>query len=248
MPGGEYSVPELDEAGGISAVMKQVEQYLHVDAMTTNGNTVGINLENIEVFDSDVIKSPDDPVFERGLVIMKGNLATSAVARFSVFPPGLRRYSGPARVFDSQEEAREGISAQRVGKGDAVIVRYEGPRGGPGMPDLLPLMYALHGAGLADSCPLITDGKLSGFARGPFICQTTPEAAVGGPRALVQDNDIMDIDVTNGRLDIKVPDEELRKRKQRWVAKEPKVKRGYLTLWAKMADSAARGGGLVCRI
>jgi len=248
LPGGEYSVAEFDDAGGVHAVMKRVEQYLHTDAMTVSGKTVGENLENAKVLDSNIVRTLDRPVYERGLVIMKGNLATSAVARFSVFPPELRQYRGPANVFDSYVDASEEIRGKRVAGGDAIVVRYEGPRGGPGMPDILPLMYELRAAGLSTSCPVITDAKLSGFATGPFICQVTPEAAVGGPLAGVRDGDTVEIDLMNGRLSVSVSDEELEERQLQWIARDPKVKSGYLTLWARMANSAAKGAGLAYRI
>jgi len=244
MPSGKYSVTELDEAGGVRVVMKLVEQYLHKDALTVNGKIVGENLENVRASGSDIIRPLNNPVFERGLVIMKGNLATSAVARYSVFPKTLRKFTGPAKTFDSQQEARDAVKSNKLKRGDAIVVRYEGPRGGPGMPDLLNLLYELHGADLSNYCPLITDGKLSGFAQGPFICQVTPEAATGGPLAVVKDGDTIEIDVENNKLNFNIPDGELQKRLAAWKPKEPKVKRGYLTLWARMANPAAKGAGL----
>ena len=244
MPSGKYSVTELDEAGGAQAVMKQVEQYLHKDALTVNGKTIGENLESVRVLDSDIIRSLSTPVFERGLAILKGNLATSAVVRYSVFPKALRKFSGAAKTFDSEQEASDAIKGNKLKHGDAIIVRYEGPRGGPGMPDLLSLIYDLYGADLADYCPIITDGRLSGFAQGPYICQVTPEAAVGGPLAVVKDGDTIEIDVDNNKLNINIPDGELQERLAAWKPKEPKVRRGYLSLWVRMANSAAKGGGL----
>lgn len=244
MPSGKYSVTELDEAGGAQAAMKRVAQYLHKNALTVNGKTIGENLENMKVLDSDIIKPLSKAVHEKGLVVMKGNLATSAIARFSVFPKALLKFTGPAKVFNSEQEARNGLKHNKIKRGDVIIARYEGPRGGPGIPDLLNLMYELHGADLADYCPLISDGKFSGFAKGGFICQVTPEAAVGGPLAVVENNDIIEIDVVKGKLSINIPDEELQKRLTEWKPKEPKVKRGYLTLWVRMANSAAKGAGL----
>jgi dihydroxy-acid dehydratase len=244
MPSGKYGVTELDEAGGIRAVMKRVEHFLHTDALTVNGKTVKENLANVEVQDADIVRPFSNPVYDRGVAIIRGNLATSAVVRFSVFPPALRKVTCPAKVFDSQEEAREAVRNKKIKRGDAIIVRYEGPRGGPGMPDLFNLMYELHGANLSAYCPLITDGKFSGFAEGPFICQVTPEAAVGGPLAVVRDNDTVQIDIINGNLNIDISDEQLQKRLAQWKPKEPKVKRGYLTLWARWANSAAKGAGL----
>ena len=244
LPGGKYGVSELDEAGGIQAVMKQVEKYLHKDALTVNGKTVGENLRNAKVLDTDIIRPLSNPVFERGIAIVKGNLAASGVVRFSVFPKALLRHSGPAKVFDSQQEAQEAVKNKNFKRGDVIVVRYEGPRGGPGMPDLLHLMYELRAADLANYCPVITDGKLSGFAQGPFICQICPEAATGGPIALIKDKDVIEIDVLNNKLNAKISDEEFQKRRKEWKPKEPKVRRGYLTLWARFANPASKGAGL----
>ena len=244
MPGGKYSMTELDEAGGVQAVMKQVEQYLHKNALTVEGKTVGANLESARVLDSDIIRPLSNPVYERGLAVIKGNLATSAIVRYSVFPKALLKFTGPAKVFNSQQEARDGVRNSKIKRGDVIVVRYEGPRGGPGMPDLLNLMYELYGADLANYCLLITDGKFSGFAQGPFICQVTPEAAIGGPLAVVKDGDIIQIDVGNNKLNVNISDQELQKRLTEWKQKEQKVKRGYLTLWVRMANSAAKGAGL----
>ena len=244
MPGGKYSMTELDEAGGVQAVMKQVEQHLHKNALTVNGKTVGDNLESARVLDSDIIRPLSNPLYERGLAVIKGNLATSAIVRYSVFPKALLKFAGPAKVFNSQQEARDGVRNSKIKRGDVIIVRYEGPRGGPGMPDLLNLMYELYGADLANYCLVITDGKFSGFAQGPFICQVTPEAATGGPLAVVKDGDTIQIDVGNNKLNVNISDQELQKRLTEWKPKEPKVKRGYLTLWVRMANSAAKGAGL----
>jgi len=244
MPGGKYSMTELDEAGGVQAIMKQVEQHLHKNALTVNGKTVGDNLESARVLDSDIIRPLSNPVYERGLAVIKGNLATSAIVRYSVFPKALLKFAGPAKVFNSQQEARDGVRNSKIKRGDVIIVRYEGPRGGPGMPDLLNLMYELYGADLANYCLVITDGKFSGFAQGPFICQVTPEAATGGPLAVVKDGDTIQIDVGNNKLNVNISDQELQKRLTEWKPKEPKVKRGYLTLWVRMANSAAKGAGL----
>ena len=244
MPGGKYGVSELDDAGGVLAVFERVKEYLHKEVLTVNGKTLGENLEGVAATDSDIIRTLDEPVYDRGLAIVKGNIADSAVVRFSVFPEALRKFEGPARVFDSQEEARQGVRDKRISRGDVIVVKYEGPRGGPGMPDLFNLMYDLHGADLSSYCPLITDGKFSGFAQGPFICQLSPEAAAGGPLAAVRENDIVEIDIPNGTMNVRVSDEEMQKRLSEWKPKEPKVKKGYLTLWARYANSAAKGAGL----
>ena len=248
LPGGEYSMEEFDEAGGMPAVMKTVETHLNTNAITVSGKTVTEHLESARVLDTDVVRPLDRPVHERGLVILRGNLADSAVARFSVFPPELLTYRGPLKVFDSYVEASEGIREGGVKKGEAIVVRYEGPRGGPGMPDILTLMYELRAARLSTSCPVITDAKLSGFAKGPFMCQVTPEAAVGGPLAVVRDGDTVEIDIAQGVLHVRLSDEELNARQSRWTPKKPRVTSGYLTLWARLANSAAERAGLAYRI
>jgi len=241
---GKYNMTDLDEYGGVRSVMKNVEHYLHGDAMTVNGKTVGENLKGVKELDTDIVRPLNRPVHSRGLVVLNGNLATSSIVRFSVFPKALLKFSGPARVFDSEHEALDGLKHNRIKPGDAVVARYEGPKGGPGIPDLNLLLKEMEIAGLGDKCPLITDGKFSGFYSGPYICQVTPEAAVGGPLAAVKDNDIIEIDVVQGKIGIKIPDEELRERLSAWKPKEPKVKRGYLTLWERMANPASKGAGL----
>lgn len=244
MPSGKYGVAEFGEVGGVAALMKELEAYLHADAMTVTGRTWGEMWSEAQVLDADIIRPLDRPVFGRGLAVLKGNLATSAIIRYSVFPDSLRKFAGPARAFNSQADAHDAVVAGKVHRGDAIVVKYEGPRGGPGMPDLFNLMYELHSADLADYCPLITDGKFSGFAQGPFVCQLTPEAAVGGPFAVVQDGDIIEIDVENNRLDVRLTKGELDTRLKKWSPMPPKVRYGYLTLWARMANSAAKGAGL----
>jgi dihydroxy-acid dehydratase len=244
MPSGEYGVSELDEAGGVLGLVRNLQEYIHKDAMTVNGKTMGENLKGIQIFNTDVIRPLSNPVYDRGLAILKGNLATSAVVRYSVFPEPLRRFRGPAKVYNSQEEARVGLKNKEIHAGDAIVVKYEGPRGGPGMPDLFNLMYELHGAGLSQHCPLITDGKFSGFAQGPFICQVTPEAAVGGPLAVIKNGDVVEIDLPMSSLNVSVTEDELQRRLREWRPREPKVRSGYLTLWARFANSAAKGAGL----
>lgn len=244
LPGGEYGVTDLDEVGGIQAVMKRLETFLHKDALTVNAKTVRENLIGVKLIETSIIRSIDNPVFERGLTVVKGNLATSGIVRFSVFPKNLLKYSGPAKVFESRHEAQEAVKTGTIRRGDVVVVRYEGPRGGPGMPDLLHLNYEMRAANLTEYCPLITDGKFSGFSQGGYICQVSPEAATGGPIALIRDNDQIEIDILNNKVNARLSDDELNKRRSEWKAKEPKVKRGYLTLWARFANPASKGAGL----
>ena len=244
MPSGEYGVSELEESGGVLGLMHNLEEHIHKDAMTVNGKTMGENLIGIKISNPDIIRPLSNPVYDRGLAILKGNLATSAVVRYSVFPETLRKFKGPAKVYNSQDEARSAVKNKKIKAGEVIVVKYEGPRGGPGMPDLFHLMYELHGANLSQHCPLITDGKFSGFAQGPFICQVTPEAAVGGPLAVIEEGDLIEIDLSKSSLNVSLTEDEITRRLKEWKPKEPKVKRGYLTLWARWANSAAKGAGL----
>ena len=244
LPGGEYGVTDLDEAGGIQNVMKRLKKFLHKDALTVNGKTIGENLDGAKLVETNIIRSMENPVFERGLAVVKGNLADSGIVRFSVFPKKLLKYSGPAKVFESRHEAQAAVKAGKIQPGDVIVVRYEGPRGGPGMPDLLHLSYELRAANLTEYCPLITDGKFSGFAQGPYICQISPEAATGGPIALIKDKDQIEIDILKNKVNVRLSDDELNRRRNEWKPKEPKVRRGYLTLWARFANPASKGAGL----
>ena len=248
LPGGEYSVCDFDEAGGIQAVMKKLGGHLHTNTLTVNGRTPAENLENAKVERSEVIKDLKEPLYERGLTVLRGNLATSAIARPPVVPQKMLRMTGPARVFDSEAEALDALKNKAIAPGSVIVVRYEGPRGAPGLRDLLKVTFYLKAAELDESCAVVADGKFSGFAKGPFVCQVTPEAAAGGPIAVVRDDDLIEIDMLGKRLNVKVPEEELQKRLAEWKPREAKVRRGILTLYARMADSCAKGAGLPLRL
>jgi dihydroxy-acid dehydratase len=243
-PCGPYTIADFDEAGGIQALMKELESRLDLDVMTVTGKTLGQNLEKATVRRKEVIRPLSDPVYKGGLAVLSGNLAKSAVARPTVIVKEMLVHKGPARVFDSMEDADEGIRNGRVKPGDVVIVRYEGPRGGPGLTDLLSVVSTLKAKGLYTSCCIISDGKVSGFGQGPYICQVSPEAYIGGPLAIVKDDDLIDYDIPGRKLNLLIDDVEMQKRLKNWKAPEPRVKRGILTLYAKLADPVEIGGGL----
>jgi len=247
-PGGEYGVCDLDSAGGIQAVMKNLEPYLYKKALTVNGKTVGENIKAAKVVRPEVIKSVKEPLYEKGFAVLRGNLATSAVVRPPVVPKNLWKITGPARVFDSEVAAHEALANKKIKPGDVIVVRYEGPRGAPGCRDHLMLTYYLKAAGLFESCAIVADGKFSGFAKGPFICQVTPEAAVGGPLAAVKEKDLIEIDIYNKKLNLKISNQELKKRLAAWKPPKPKVRSGYLTLYARLADPCTKGAGLSLKI
>lgn len=247
-PSGTYGVCDLDEAGGVPAVMKQIQRHLHLDVVTVTGKTLGENLERARVRRPEVIRSADNPVYQSGLAILSGNLATSAVARPSVWPSDRRRLVGPARVFDYDGDLVKAVREHTVNPGTVLVLRYQGPRGGPGTRENFRTTYYLINSGLAESCAIVCDGKFSGFARGPFVCQVTPEAAVGGPLAVVQDGDMIEIDVAARKLELLLSDSELKQRLSEWVPREPRVKRGQLTLWERFALPNSKGGGLPLNI
>jgi dihydroxy-acid dehydratase len=160
----------------------------------------------------------------------------------------MKQHKGPAKVFDGQEEALEALRAGKVEAGDVVIVRFEGPRGGPGLTEVFKVIGFMRGLGLESKCALVTDGKISGFAKGPFICQVSPEAAEGGPLAVVRDGDMIEMDIPNRQLNLLIPDDELKERIQNWMPPPPRVKDGFLTLYARLANSAAHGAGINLRM
>ncbi len=247
-PGGEYTIAEFDQAGGIQGVLKRLAPHLHTQSLTVNGKTVAENINAARITRPEIIGDLEKPVYENGLVILRGNLADSAVVRPPVVPKNMLKVTGPARVFDSEADALPAVGKKQINPGDVIVVRYEGPRGAPGLRELLNLTYYLKAAGLNESCAIVADGKFSGFAKGPFVCQVTPEAAVGGPIALVKENDRVEIDIPNRKLNVKVSDEELARRRAEWKPKPPKVRNGYLTLYARVANSCAMGAGLPLKI
>ncbi len=224
--------------------MKTLKERLDTSVITVTGRTLGENLQGVPRSGSPAIRSLANPVAENGLAVLRGNLCESAVVRPTVIPPEMRTHEGPAVVFNGQEEAIAGIKAGWVKKGNVVIVRYEGPRGGPGLTEVFKVIGYMKALGLERDCALVTDGKISGFAQGPFICQVTPEAALGGPLALVENGDHIVIDIPNRTLDLHVDPEEMARRKESWRLPPPRVTRGFLTLYARLGLPATRGAGL----
>lgn len=244
-PAGPTYIEDLNEAGGIYAVMNEISKLglLNLDCMTVTGKTVGENIKGCENKNSEVIRTVENPYSQTGgIAILRGNLAPdSAVVKRSAVAPEMLKHEGPARVFDCEEDAIDAIKGGRIVAGDVVVIRYEGPKGGPGMREMLNPTSAIAGMGLGSSVALITDGRFSGASRGASIGHACPEAAVGGPIALVEEGDIISIDIDNHRLDVKVSEEEMASRKEKWKPRKPEVTTGYLARYAAMAAPASRG-------
>ena len=244
-PAGPTYMEDLNEAGGVYAVMNEINKLglLHTDCMTVTGKTVGENIANCVNRNPEVIRPVDNPYSKTGgLAVLKGNLAPDgSVVKRSAVVPEMMKHSGPARVFECEEDAIAAIKGGKIVAGDVVVIRYEGPKGGPGMREMLNPTSAIAGMGLGSSVALITDGRFSGASRGASIGHVSPEAAVGGPIALVQEGDMIDIDIDNLSLNIRVSEEELARRKAEWKPREPKVTTGYLARYAAMVTSGNRG-------
>lgn len=244
-PAGPTYIEDLNEAGGIYAVMNEISKLglLNLDCMTVTGKTVGENIKGCENKNPEVIRTVENPYSQTGgIAILRGNLAPdSAVVKRSAVAPEMLKHEGPARVFDCEEDAIDAIKGGRIVAGDVVVIRYEGPKGGPGMREMLNPTSAIAGMGLGSSVALITDGRFSGASRGASIGHACPEAAVGGPIALVEEGDIISIDIDNHRLDVKVSEEEMASRKEKWKPRKPEVTTGYLARYAAMAAPASRG-------
>jgi len=246
-PSGTYTMADFDEAGGVPAVMKVLGGCLNQGCQTVTARTVAENLRAAAVRRPEVIRALDQPVFRGGLVILRGSLATSAVVRPTVVPKEMMKHTGPARTFDSMEDCLQALETGRVKAGEVIVLRYEGPRGGPGLTEVFKVLGYMGALGLDKSCALVTDGKISGFAKGPFICQVSPEAALGGPIALVKDGDPIEVDIPGRRLNLLVSAEELETRRAAWTCPHPRVDRGFLSLYARLAEPAERGAGLPVR-
>jgi len=244
-PAGPTYMEDLNEAGGVYAVMNEINKLglLHTDCMTVTGKTVGENIAGCVNRNPEVIRPVDRPYSKTGgLAVLKGNLAPDgSVVKRSAVVPEMMKHSGPARVFECEEDAIAAIKGGKIVEGDVVVIRYEGPKGGPGMREMLNPTSAIAGMGLGSSVALITDGRFSGASRGASIGHVSPEAAVCGPIALVQEGDIIDIDIDNLSLNLRVSDEEMAKRKEQWQPREPKVTTGYLARYAAMVTSGNRG-------
>lgn len=244
-PAGHIYMEDLNEAGGVYAVMNELNKkdLLYTDLITVTGKTVGENIEHCINLDTEVIRSIDNPYSETGgIAVLKGNLATdSAVVKRSAVAPEMLKHEGPARVFDCEDDAIVAIKGGKINPGDVVVIRYEGPKGGPGMREMLNPTSAIMGMGLGSSVALITDGRFSGASRGASIGHVCPEAAVGGNIALIEEGDIIQIDITANVLNVAVSEEELDKRREKWQPKQPKVTSGYLARYTAMVTSASRG-------
>ncbi len=244
-PAGSTYMEDLNEAGGVYAVMNELNKknLLHTDCITATGKTVGENIAGCVNRDKEVIREIDNPYSTTGgIAILKGNLAPdSGVVKRSAVAPEMLKHQGPARVFDCEEDAIEAIKGGKIVAGDVVVIRYEGPKGGPGMREMLNPTSAIAGMGLGSSVALITDGRFSGASRGASIGHVSPEAAVGGPIALVEEGDIIKIDINANTLDMDVSDEELERRRANWKPRQPKITTGYLARYAAMVTSGNRG-------
>ncbi len=247
-PAGHHHVQDLYAAGGVQAVMKELckKDLIHVGLLTVTGKTVGENIEKVRVLDNEVIRDIDSPYSQTGgIAVLRGNIAAhGAVVKRSAVAQEMLVHRGPARVFDSEDEAIDAIYNGKISKGDVVIIRYEGPKGGPGMREMLGPTSAIAGMGLDKDVALITDGRFSGASRGASIGHVSPEAMEGGTIAAVREGDIISIDIPSGKLNVELPEDVLKERMLEWKAPEPKITKGYLGRYAKLVTSASTGAVL----
>ena len=239
---------DLNEAGGVYAVINQLCEagLINENCMTVTGKTIGEAVKGHVNKNTAVIRTLDNPYSKTGgLAVLKGNIAPDgSVVKRSAVVPEMLQHEGPARVFECEEDAIAAIKGGKIVAGDVVVIRYEGPKGGPGMREMLNPTSAIAGMGLGSSVALITDGRFSGASRGASIGHVSPEAAVGGPIALIEEGDIIEIDIPNLKLNVRVSDEELAARKEKWQPREPEVTTGYLARYASMVTSGNRGAVL----
>ena len=244
-PAGPTYMEDLNEAGGVLAVMSELvkKNLINTDLITVTGKTIKENLEGVRNLNPEVIRPIENPYMQSGgIAVLKGNIAPdTGVVKKSAVVPEMMVHEGPARVFDCEEDAIEAILGGKIVAGDVVVIRYEGPKGGPGMREMLNPTSAIAGMGLGSTVVLITDGRFSGASRGASIGHVSPEAAVGGPIALIEEGDIISIDIPNNSLNVKVSDEELAKRREKWQPREPKVNTGYLARYRELVTSGNRG-------
>lgn len=247
-PAGHHYMEELNEAGGIYAVMNELMEkgLLHTDLITATGKTVKENIAGTVNRNPEIIRPLDNPYSEKGgIAVLRGNIAPdSCVVKRSAVVPEMLVHEGPARVFDCEEDAIAAIKGGKIQAGDVVVIRYEGPKGGPGMREMLNPTSAIAGMGLGSSVALITDGRFSGASRGASIGHVSPEAAAGGPIGLIEEEDIIAIDIPANTINVKVSDAVLEERRAKWQPREPKIQTGYLARYAKMVTSADRGAVL----
>jgi dihydroxy-acid dehydratase len=244
-PGGVHHLEDLNRAGGISAVISELARsgLVNNDCLTVTGKTVGENSLGIRNLDTDVIRTTDNPYHkEGGLAVLFGNLAPEGcVVKQSAVSDEMLRHEGPARIFDSEEDASQSIMEGKIIPGDVIVIRYEGPKGGPGMREMLTPTSTIAGMGLDAHVALLTDGRFSGGTRGAAIGHISPEAMHGGPIAIVADGDIISIDIPGKQLTLKVPENEIKARLSRWSPPKPKITHGYLARYARMVSSASQG-------
>ncbi len=246
-PGGPHTMLDLERAGGVQAVMKQLGKLIHLSPLTVSGRTVRDNLRYARINDPEVIRAVTRPYRkEGGIAILRGSLAPrGAVVKYAAVSPRMMRHRGPARVFDGEEDAVKAILNGKIEKGDIIVIRYEGPKGGPGMREMLSSTAAVAGMGLSESVALVTDGRFSGGTRGPCVGHVSPEAAEGGPIAVIREGDEIEIDIKQRRLELLLSSSEIKERLQNFKPPEPRVKKGYLALYSRIVSSAAEGA--ICR-
>ncbi len=234
IPSGPYAIEDLHAAGGIPAVMKELKPLLNLDALSVSGKTVRENIADAKVVDANVIRSLKNPVHkEGGIAVLTGNLAPKgAVVKTAAVSPKMLKHSGPARVFDSEKEAVAAIRGREIHPGDVVVIRYEGPKGGPGMPEMLFPTATIAGMGLSECVALITDGRFSGATTGPCVGHVAPEAFEGGPIAVIKDGDVIEIDIPRRVLNVKLTEQEIKKRLAAWKPKKPRITKGYLARYS----------------
>lgn len=247
-PAGNHYIEELDEAGGIRAVMAEIAKlgFLKTDLMTVTGKTVAENIKGAKILNTEIIHTVDNPISkEGGIAVLKGNLAPEgSVVKRSAVAPEMMHHKGKARVFDCEEDALNAIYGGKINAGEVVVIRYEGPKGGPGMREMLNPTSAIMGSGLGNCVALITDGRFSGATRGAAIGHVSPEAAVGGPIALIKEGDMIEIDIPTNTISVDVSDEEMTKRRAEWKPRTPRVNTGYLARYAKLVSSGCKGAVL----
>ncbi len=243
IPAGQYSVVQFHEDGGVPAVMAQMKSLLHREQLTVSGKAVGTNIEGAKIKTGKVITNIDSPYREGGgIEVVKGNLAPEgAIARPGAIDGSLHTFEGPARVFDSEKEANDALKQGKIHKGEVMVIRYEGPKGGPGMPEMWKTFKLVDGQGLGKDVALVTDGRFSGSNNGCFVGHLSPEAAVGGPIAIIEDGDRISIDINKGTIHVSLLDQEIRSRKKTWRPPPVREKRGYLHFYSKHVSSASRG-------
>ncbi|MBW6469463.1 MAG: dihydroxy-acid dehydratase, partial [Coriobacteriia bacterium] len=244
-PASDYHLEDLYAAGGIGAILVELDKagLIARDVMTASGMTMGEIVDSSRNHDTEVVRPVENAYYpEGGLRVLKGNLAPKGcVVKQSAVQPGMRKHTGPARVFDSEEAAVTAIFGGEIREGDVVVIRYEGPKGGPGMREMLTPTSAISGMGLSTSVALITDGRFSGATKGPAIGHVSPEAAAGGPIAFVEEGDEIAIDIDAGTIMLAVTEERLADRRRQWTAPEPRVTTGYLARYARFVSSADEG-------